>query len=138
MNLDETDRKIIDSLKNNSRLSWKEIGGKVHMTGQAVAARIERLIDSGVIRKFTIDADKEKMGITITGYITVYMKTTRHDELKAMIKSSEAVTKASRISGDGCYLLLFAVHSQGELGVLLDAILLFGTYRLCISVEDIV
>ena len=138
MNLDETDRKIIDSLKNNSRLSWKEIGRTVHMTGQAVAARIERLTDSGVIRKFTIDTDKEKMGITITGYITVYMKTTRHDELKAMIKSSEAVTKASRISGDGCYLLQFAVHSQEDLGVLLDAILLFGTYRLCISVEDIV
>ena len=138
MNLDETDRKIIYSLKNNSRLSWKEIGGKVHMTVQAVAARIERLIDSGVIRKFTIDADKEKMGITITGYITVYMKTTRHDELKAMIRSSDAVTKASRISGDGCYLLQFAVHSQEDLGVLLYAILLFGTYRLCISVEEIV
>jgi len=138
MNLDETDRKIIDSLKNNSRLSWKEIGRTVHMTGQAVAARIERLTDSGVIRKFTIDTDKEKMGITIAGYITIYMKTTRHDELKAMIRSSDAVTKASRISGDGCYLLQFAVHSQEDLGVLLDAILLFGTYRLCISVEDIV
>ena len=138
MNLDETDRKIIDSLKINSRLSWKEIGRTVHMTGQAVAARIERLTDSGVIRKFTIDTDKEKMGITIAGYITIYMKTTRHDELKAMIRSSDAVTKASRISGDGCYLLQFAVHSQEDLGVLLDAILLFGTYRLCISVEDIV
>ena len=138
MYLDETDLKIIDSLKNNSRLSWKEIGRTVHMTGQAVAARIERLTDSGVIRKFTIDTDKEKMGITITGYITIYMKTTLHDELRAMIKNSDAVTKASRISGDGCYLLQFAVHSQEELGVLLDAILLFGTYRLCISVEDIV
>ena len=138
MNLDETDRKIIDSLKNNSRLSWKEIGRTVPMTGQAVAARIERLTDSGVIRKFTIDTDKEKMGITITGYITIYMKTTLHDELRAMIKNSDAVTKASRISGDGCYLLQFAVRSQEELGVLLDAILLFGTYRLCISVEDIV
>lgn len=34
--MDKKDRAILDLLKNNSRLSWKEIGEKVFLSGQAV------------------------------------------------------------------------------------------------------
>ena len=43
---DQVDLQIIRLLEENSRLKWKEIGDIVHLTGQAVAARIQKLEDS--------------------------------------------------------------------------------------------
>ncbi len=45
--LDPIDLKIIALLKQDSRLTNKEIGQRVHRTGQAVGARIAQLMDAG-------------------------------------------------------------------------------------------
>ncbi len=41
--IDETDRRILEYLHKNARATMKEIGEKVHLTGQAVKNRLERL-----------------------------------------------------------------------------------------------
>jgi Lrp/AsnC family transcriptional regulator, leucine-responsive regulatory protein len=47
--MDKKDRAIVNLLKMNSRMSWKEIGKKVFLSGQAVGLRVQNLRDSGVI-----------------------------------------------------------------------------------------
>lgn len=47
--LDNTDLAIIRLLAEDSRRQWKDIGAKVHLTGQAVAARVRALEEDGVI-----------------------------------------------------------------------------------------
>lgn len=57
--MDETDKEIIKLLKNDGRSSYSNIGKKVGLSEGAIRKRIKILIDSGVIRRFTI-----KIGIT--------------------------------------------------------------------------
>jgi len=57
--MDETDREIIKILKNDGRATYSNIGKKVGLSEGAVRKRIKALIDSGVIRRFTI-----KVGLT--------------------------------------------------------------------------
>jgi len=57
--LDETDREIIKILKNDGRATYSNIGKKVSLSEGAVRKRIKALIDSGIIRRFTI-----KVGFT--------------------------------------------------------------------------
>ena len=45
MCLDSTDLQIIKELQENSRLQWKELGQKVHLTGQAAADRLKATIN---------------------------------------------------------------------------------------------
>lgn len=52
--LDPIDLKILALLKQDSRLSHKQIGALVHRTGQAVGARISHLIEQGVIERYTL------------------------------------------------------------------------------------
>ncbi|WP_205757149.1 winged helix-turn-helix transcriptional regulator [Macrococcoides goetzii] len=52
--MDYTDLKILKILRENSRLTNKEIGEKIHMISQAVGNRINQLIERGEISKFTI------------------------------------------------------------------------------------
>lgn len=47
--LDHTDMQILEELSKNSRITMKELGEKVHLTGQAAAARVVKLEDNGVI-----------------------------------------------------------------------------------------
>lgn len=57
--MDDTDREIIKILKNDGRATHSDIGKKVNLSEGAVRKRIKALIDSGVIRRFTV-----RMGVT--------------------------------------------------------------------------
>jgi len=57
--MDDTDREIIKILKNNGRATYGDIGKKVGLSEGAVRKRIKALVDSGVIRNFTV-----KVGLT--------------------------------------------------------------------------
>jgi len=57
--MDETDREILKILKNDGRAAYSDIGKKVGLSEGAVRRRIKALVDSGVIRRFTV-----KIGLT--------------------------------------------------------------------------
>jgi len=57
--MDDIDSEIIKILKNDGRATYSNIGKKVGLSEGAVRKRIKALVDSGVIRRFTI-----KVGLT--------------------------------------------------------------------------
>ena len=57
--MDDTDREIIGILKDDGRATYSDIGKRVGLSEGAVRKRIKALVDSGVIRRFTI-----KVGLT--------------------------------------------------------------------------
>ncbi|MCP1136199.1 Lrp/AsnC family transcriptional regulator [Paenibacillus polysaccharolyticus] len=132
--LDEIDLKILDLLKRNSRMLWKDIGQEIHMTGQSVGNRIRRLEDLGVIEQYTITTNKSKLGLPITAFITVFVETTNHKEFLKFFMSEEAITEGHRISGDGCFLLTAHLTSNDELDTLLARLLEHGNYRVNLSI----
>jgi Lrp/AsnC family leucine-responsive transcriptional regulator len=135
--LDETDLKIIACLQNNARSEWKEVGQKVHMTGQAVAARVRKLEEQDIIEGYSLRLNQTKIGNSITALITVFMKTTAHDKFQNFIKTKAMIVETHRISGEGCYWLKAVASSHDELNKLLDEILVYGNYRSNISIAKI-
>ncbi|QAA34017.1 Lrp/AsnC family transcriptional regulator [Clostridium manihotivorum] len=134
---DEIDLKILDILKINSKISLKEIGERVHLTPQGVSNRIIRLQDLGIITQYTICTNNSLLGKNITAFITIFMKTTKHDNLVKFIRANTIITEAHRISGDGCYLLKVVCSNMDEINLLLDNIMEYGTYRLNLSTSTI-
>lgn len=136
--LDETDLKILSLLSENSKLQKKEIGDIVHLTGQAVANRIYRMEQLGVIEGFTIKLNASKLGKILTAFITVFMKTNDHQSFQKFIKESKSICEAHRISGEGCYLLKALTSDDNELNKLLDDILKYGNYKVNLSIMNII
>ncbi len=56
---DKTDELIIEFLKNDSRESFVDIGKKLKLSESAVRRRVKNLVDSGTIKKFTIEVGDE-------------------------------------------------------------------------------
>ena len=70
-NLDEIDLKIIRLLRENGRMSLKELSSEVFLTPPAVAARIEKLGKEGYIKGIHARLNMEKLGYGIKAFILV-------------------------------------------------------------------
>lgn len=137
MELDATDFAIIGLLRSNARLQWREIGEKVHMTGQAVGARIRKLEELGVLQGYTLIVDEAKLGRPLTALVTVLMKSNRHSAFQALLQEEESIREAHRISGDGCYSLKVLAKDADDLNRLLDRILEHANYRVSVSIQQV-
>ncbi|WP_081301196.1 Lrp/AsnC family transcriptional regulator [Gilliamella sp. wkB178] len=84
--MDKKDRAILDQLKINSRQSWKEIGNKVFLSGQAVGQRVYELQANNIIEKFTI---KEKT--EYTQFITIFMNSNQFELFEKIVKSFQEI-----------------------------------------------
>ncbi|MCZ7396536.1 MAG: AsnC family transcriptional regulator [Candidatus Methanoperedens sp.] len=62
--LDNLDVKILTHLQSNSRESFQEIAKRCLTSVPTVKSRVDRLLELGIISKFTIDIDNSKLGIT--------------------------------------------------------------------------
>jgi DNA-binding Lrp family transcriptional regulator len=65
-NLDSTDEKIIQVLRKDSRKSFVEIAGEIGLSESAVRRRVKHLIESGVIKRFTIEMSANDKTSAIT------------------------------------------------------------------------
>lgn len=134
--MDDIDKKIVELLKEDSKQNFKAIGEKIHMTGQAVGNRVRHLEDEGIIEGYTVKLNSNKQGL-MTVYITLFMKSNQHNLLKNLIEERLEIVEASRISGEGCYILKTEMESHEQLNSLCDDILKFANYRINIVTDKI-
>ena len=69
--LDETDLRILDLLRADSRLSYREIGKRIHVSTGTVSERVKNMIDSGVIKRFTTAVDPFLMGLQVPMFLRI-------------------------------------------------------------------
>ena len=113
--IDENDRKIIEILTSNARISLREIKKKVDLSPSSIRNRMERLVNLGVIRKYTIDIDQRKLGFEIQVVALITSKPSESDGLcKALSKYSE-VTDVLRTSGPANFICMIQVQNINEL-----------------------
>lgn len=57
MDLSETDRRLLAALRQDARASVTTLAGQLKLSRATVQTRLERLVDRGIIQRFTIDVD---------------------------------------------------------------------------------
>ncbi|MGE7947099.1 Lrp/AsnC family transcriptional regulator [Lysinibacillus sp. NPDC093688] len=134
--LDSTDLRIIDELSKNSRITMKELGEKVHLTGQAASSRVARLEDNGVIERYTINVNHNKLGSNVHAFINIYTKSLYHEPYLSFLKTQEQfVLNNFKISGDSCYLLECRFPSNEVLDQFLVDLNKHTNYKLSIVIS---
>jgi len=88
--LDETDIEILQLLSHNARRTYTDIAQEVDLSGPAVADRIERLQDAGVINRFTVDIDRTQLGAGAQIFVQVSPGSS-FDTLRSRLDESDAV-----------------------------------------------
>ena len=70
--IDATDVRILQILIQDAKRSNKEIGEEVHLTGQAVVARVRALQDLGVIEGVYGKWNPDRLGLGLKAFVTVF------------------------------------------------------------------
>ncbi len=92
VNMDETDIKILNLLRENSRMKNTEIARRVNLTERAVRARIEKLVRESVVRKFTIETSP----VGVEGIVLIDTQVGRTGAVKTMAREmSDSVFECS-------------------------------------------
>jgi DNA-binding Lrp family transcriptional regulator len=71
MVLDDVDRRILDEYIEDSRQSYREVARKLGLSPGTVASRAAKLEERGVIKKYTVQVDHEKLGYDLTVLINI-------------------------------------------------------------------
>lgn len=128
--IDDTDYRILQLLIEDSTLSHKDIGAQVHLTGQAVGARIRRMRELEIIEGYTIRWNPLKTGQSIHAFITVFLSSnSAHPPFQSFARNHGSVAELYRISGEGCYWMRVRTEDQEALAAFLDELLEYGNYR---------
>jgi DNA-binding Lrp family transcriptional regulator len=97
--MDETDEKIIETLKKNSRTSYKEIAKHAHISDVAVHKRIKKL-EGGVLKAFTVLVDQKAYGINTVAIANVRCETGMTGEIAKALAEIEDVAEVYTTVGN--------------------------------------
>lgn len=127
--LDDLDWRIVDQLQSDGRLSFKELGRRVNLSAPAVAERVRRLEEGGVITGYRAQVDPRRAGYPISAFVEM-----RCALGKCLLKTSAAddypeVVEIHKLSGDHCSMLKVRATSLEHFEGLLERIGQHGEMR---------
>lgn len=119
--MDQIDHKIVTLLAEDARRSLADIGGVVGLSASAVNERIRRLSASGVIRRFTVDADPAALGCPVLVFIWVSLVQNVNEEaFRVFAAAHKAVEECHHVTGPWSYLIKARVPSLSDVESVLE------------------
>jgi Lrp/AsnC family leucine-responsive transcriptional regulator len=124
--LDETNRRLLQELQGDARLSLAELGRRVGLSSPAVAERLQRLERDDVIRGYRVELDPVALGYALSVIIRIRPAPRQLHKVAELARASPEVVECLRITGEDCYLITAHVRSVAHLEELIDQLALFG------------
>ncbi len=122
--MDTIDLAIINVLKDNGRATASEVSKRVNLSIPAVAERIRKMEDSGLIEKYIIKVNREKMNYKLLAFIFVSIdKTENVEEFRKSIFQFSSVLECHHVAGEYDYLLKVLMEDTEALEYFLSNIL---------------
>ncbi|ALK99587.1 AsnC family transcriptional regulator [Massilia sp. WF1] len=118
--LDRVDRRILEELQGNARLSSAELAERVSLTTSPCWRRVKRLEEEGVIRAYQARLDPAKLGYQVTAFVHISLdkKDTRHLQLfERAAQAIPQVLSCHRISGRYDYQLMAVAEDLQAYGI---------------------
>lgn len=121
--MEATDRRIVDLLREDGRLSYTDLGKALGLSTSAAHQRVRRLEERGVITGYTARVDAAKVGLPITAFISVTpVDPAAPDDVPDRLRELSEIEACYSVAGDESYILKVRVGSPGELEDLIGRI----------------
>ena len=124
--MDLTDRKIIETLKKDSKVSLSYISNSVNLSTPSVRERINKMKDIGIIKKYTIDIDYKTLGYDIDVIIDIVIKNNLYKDFKTFITKQGNVEFCYRISGESCFIFKVRFKNMMDVEIFIDSLQRYG------------
>jgi len=116
MELDAIDRRILDLLQNDGRISNADLAENIHLSPSACLRRVKRLEESGIIESYAMLLNPAKIGRKSTIFVEISLNSQSETSLEAFetaVAECADVMDCYLMSGDYDYLLrISAAHAE--------------------------
>lgn len=125
--LDETGWSLLLELQKNARISYTDLGQRVGLTSPAVADRIRRMEDAGIISGYQAKVNLAKVGLPVMAIVRLAEMGGQSCEYAAtQISQIKEVLECIRTTGDDSMIIKVAASSVDHLTQVLDQISRYG------------
>lgn len=105
--LDAIDRRILQELGRDARISWRELGEIVHLSPTSAADRVRRMERDGVIEGYSVRVDPEALGRTVRAVVDVSLGAgDQVDAFEERLAQRDEVVFAAYVTGSADYSIV--------------------------------
>lgn len=138
MKVDSINWKILELLQTNARRSNTEIANHVGISSPAVAERIRKLEDAGVIEGYKTKVEAFELGYQLRALITVRAFMGRLKPFLEKVKSFDEVVNCYRITGNENIVMEVILHNQKHLEQFIDQLITYGETKTQIILSHVI
>jgi Lrp/AsnC family leucine-responsive transcriptional regulator len=124
--LDPTNRLLLAELQADGRMSLAELGRRIGLSSPAVAERLRRLQDEGVITGFRAEVDPRRLGLSLGVILRIRPAPRQLAAVADLARDTPEVVECHRVTGDDCYVMTAYVRDVVHLEELIDAFAAYG------------
>ena len=123
---DVTNRRILEELQGDGRLSLAELGRRVGLSPPAVAERVQRLERDGAITGYHARVDPRALGYSLTTVIRIRPAPRQIPKVAELARQTPEVVECHRITGEDCFFMKATVRDVEHLEEMIDRFVVFG------------
>ena len=124
--MDARDWQLLKLLQTDARTTFAELGRRVKLTPPAVAERVRRMEDQGVIEGYTARVNLAAVGRGMRVFLRVQVLTKEYPKFIRTAQTLRAIEECHHITGGESFLLKAAVRDVAELEQLIEKLSVFG------------
>ncbi|MDF9842239.1 MULTISPECIES: Lrp/AsnC family transcriptional regulator [unclassified Paenibacillus] len=114
--MDSLDKKIINTLMANGRITWSELAGMLGLSSPAAADRVRRLEEQGVIKGYTALIDSESTGYSLAALVAVSLERPAHRQaFLTLVQKLPEIQECHHTAGDDDYILKIRCRGTRDL-----------------------
>ena len=113
--LDRTDWQLLTALQQDGRASYADLARAVAMSPSAVAERVRRLEEAGVIAGYRATIDPERVGLQVMAFVRLRYPTGNYRPFHAMLDTTPEIVEAHHVTGEDCFVLKVLARSMRHL-----------------------
>jgi Lrp/AsnC family transcriptional regulator, leucine-responsive regulatory protein len=126
LTVDQVNRDLLAELQEDARLSLAELGRRVGLSAPAVAERLARLEDEGVISAYRAILNPRALGLSLSAVVRVRPNARQLPKVAELARETPEVTECHRITGEDCYFMRMHVRDVEHLEEVIDRFALYG------------
>ena len=123
---DVTNRRILEELQGDGRLSLAELGRRVGLSPPAVAERVQRLERDGVITGYHATVNPRALGYALTTVIRIRPAPRQIPKVAELARATPEIVECHRITGEDCFFMKATVRDVEHLEELIDRFVVYG------------
>lgn len=123
---DATNLRLLAELQQDARLSLAELGRRVGLSSPAVAERLKRLEDDGVITAYRAQVDPRRLGYSLGVVIRIRPAPRQLRDVAQLARDTPEVVECHRVTGDDCYVMTAYVRDVEHLEEVIDQFAAYG------------